>query len=101
MRPRLFRNCGCHLQVLKLPRAHHKRLRTANLLAKTFGENKRRTKVIPHFFTDKAALKLTYAVLLAVANKWRGVRMDVFTARQVEEFRKKTLIDSVEKQSAA
>jgi putative transposase len=89
------------LQVLKLPQAHHKRLRTANLLERTFGENKRRTKVIPHFFTEKAALKLTYAVLLAVANKWRGVRMDVFTARQVEELRKKTFIDSAEKQSAA
>ena len=89
------------LQVLKLPRAHHKRLRTANLLERTFGEHKRRTKVIPHFFTEKAALKLTYAVLLAVANKWRGVRMDAFTARQVEELRKKTFIDSSGKQSAA
>ena len=45
--------------------------------------------------------KLTYAVLLAVANKWRGVRMDAFTARQVEELRKRTFIDSSEKQSAA
>jgi putative transposase len=89
------------LQVLKLPREHHKRLRTANLLERTFGENKRRTKVIPHFFTEKAALKLTYAVLLAVASKWRGVRMDVFTVRQVEELRKKVFTDSAEKESAA
>lgn len=89
------------LQALKLPPAHHKRLRTANLLERTFGENKRRTKVIPHFFTEKAALKLTYAVLLAVANKWRGVRMDVFTARQVEELRKKVLTDSASEESAA
>jgi putative transposase len=89
------------LQVLKLPREHHKRLRTANLLERTFGENKRRTKVIPHFFTEKAAVKLTYAVLLAVASKWRGVRMDVFTARQVEELRTKVFTDSAEKESAA
>ena len=30
-------------------------------------------------------MKLSFAVLLAVANKWRGVRMDVFTARKVED----------------
>ena len=30
-------------------------------------------------------MKLSFAVLLAVANKWRGVRMDVFAARKVEE----------------
>ena len=33
------------LQVLRLPEAHHKRLRTSNLLERTFGELKRRTKV--------------------------------------------------------
>ena len=32
-------------------------------------------------------MKLSFAVLLAVANKWRGVRMDVFAARKVEELR--------------
>ena len=31
--------------------------------------------MIPHFFTEEAAMKLSFAVLLAVAN-WRGVRMD-------------------------
>ena len=33
------------LAVLKLPPAHHKRLRTANILERTFGEKKRRTKL--------------------------------------------------------
>ena len=61
------------LQALRLPAAHHKRLRTSNLLERTFGEHKRRTKVIPHFFTEEAAMKLSFAVLLAVAKKWRGV----------------------------
>ena len=41
------------LQALRLPAAHHKRLRTSNLLERTFGEHKRRTKVIPHFFTEE------------------------------------------------
>jgi putative transposase len=89
------------LQALRLPPAHHKRLRTANLLERTFGEHKRRTKVIPHFFTEQAAMKLSFAVLLAVAGKWRGVRMDVFTARQVEELRNELLPQPTSGESAA
>ena len=79
------------LQVLRLPEAHHKRLRTSNLLERTFGELKRRTKVIPHFFTEQAAIKLSFAVLLATASKWRSVRMDVFTIRRIEELRNEFL----------
>ena len=89
------------LQALRLPPAHHKRLRTSNLLERTFGEHKRRTKVIPHFFTEAAALKLSFAVLLAVTNKWRGVRMDVFTTRQIEEIRKEVLSEKSTEVSAA
>ena len=89
------------LQALRLPAAHHKRLRTSNLLERTFGEHKRRTKVIPHFFTEEAAMKLSFAVLLAVANKWRGVRMDVFAARKVEELRNELLPQGTSKESAA
>lgn len=89
------------LQALRLPVAHHRRLRTSNLLERTFGEHKRRTKVIPHFFTEEAAMKLSFAVLLAVANKWRGVRMDVFTARKIEELRTEVLPETTSKDSAA
>ncbi len=46
-------------------------------------------------------MKLSYAVLLAVANKWRRVRMDVFTARKVEELRNKLLPQLTSKESAA
>jgi len=46
-------------------------------------------------------MKLSYAVLLAVANKWRGVRMDVFTTRQLEELRKDILPEKTPKESAA
>ena len=75
--------------------------RTSNLLERTFGEHKRRTKVIPHFFTEEAAMKLSFAVLLAVANKWRGVRMDVFAARKVEELRNELLPQGTSEESAA
>jgi transposase-like protein len=75
------------LQVLKLPKPHHRRLRTSNCLERTFGEKKRRTKVIPHFFSERAAIKLVYATMLATTAKWRGIRMDVFTSRGINELR--------------
>ncbi len=56
------------LQALRLPPAHQERLRTANLLEPTFGGHKRWTQAIPHFFSEEAAMKLSFAVLLAVAN---------------------------------
>ena len=54
-----------------------------------------------HFFTEEAAMKLSFAVFLAVANKWRGVRMDVFTARKVEELRNELLPQLTSEESAA
>ena len=79
--------------------AHHKR--DLELLERTFGELKRRTKVIPHFFTEQAAIKLSFAVLLATASKWRGVRMDVFTIRRIEELRNEFLPKSTSEETSS
>jgi putative transposase len=72
------------LQCLKLPIEHHKRVRTTNLLERLFGENRRRVKVIPHFFTEQAGMKLVYATLLAGSRTWRGVRMDPHISRALD-----------------
>ena len=71
--------------------------RTSNLLERT--SESTNVEVIPHFFTEEAAL--SFAVLLAVANKWRGVRMDVFAARKVEELRNELLPQGTSEESAA
>lgn len=63
------------LTVLKLPKELRRIMRTTNLLERLFGENRRRTKVIPHFFEERAAMKLVYATLVAASEKWRGVTM--------------------------
>lgn len=89
------------LVVLKLPPAHHKRLRTSNMLERTFGEKKRRTKVIPHFFTENAALKLSYATMLAVSNKWRGLAMDAFTAARIDSLIREVFTGSEKQNSVA
>jgi len=73
------------LQCLKLPKVHHKRTRTTNLLECLFGENRWRVKVVPHFFAEKAALKLVYATMLAASRKWHGVTMDAFATQAIDE----------------
>ena len=46
-----------------------------NLLERTFGEGKRRTKVIPRFPTESAGLRLLYATLITASRSWKGIRM--------------------------
>src|SRR5207249_11635391 len=56
-----FEACIAHL---RLPIAHRKVIRTTNLLERLFGEERRRTKVIPHAFGERPVLKLMYAALI-------------------------------------
>jgi len=63
------------LTYLRFPQAHWKVIRTSNLLERTFGEGKRRTKVIPRFPNESACLRLLYATLITASRSWKGVRM--------------------------
>lgn len=53
-----FEACITHL---RFPLAHRQAIRTTNLLEQLFGEERRRTEVIPHAFGERAMLKLMYA----------------------------------------
>jgi len=57
------------LTYLKFPKAHWKAIRTSNLLERTFGEGKCRTKVIPRFPTESAGLRLFYASLITASRR--------------------------------
>jgi putative transposase len=79
------------LVVLKLPLKHRRVVRTTNLLERLFGENRRRTKVIPRFFQEGAAMKLIYATLVAASRKWRGVEITTVMYRELSELRDQVL----------
>ena len=51
------------IAYLRCPRVHHKRIRTTNLLERSFLDERHRTKVIPRFFTEKSCLKPPSALL--------------------------------------
>jgi putative transposase len=57
---------------LKFPLAHRRAIRTTNLLERLFGEERRRTKVIPHAFGERAILKLMYGALIRAAELSAG-----------------------------
>lgn len=72
---------------LRCPSVHHRRIRTTNVLERAFVEQKRRTKVIPGFWTEKSCLKLVFATLWQTSQRWRGVRMSEFEQQQLLQLR--------------
>jgi putative transposase len=79
-----FEACIAHL---RFPLGHRRAIRTTNLLERLFGEERRRTKVIPHAFGERAVLKLMYAALIRAAERWRGIRITEFELRQLRAIR--------------
>ena len=79
-----FEACIAHL---RFPLAHRRAIRTTNLLERLFGEERRRTKVIPHAFGERAVLKLMYAALIRATERWRGLKMTEFELRQLKAVR--------------
>jgi transposase-like protein len=79
-----FEACIAHL---RFPLGHRRVIRTTNLLERLFGEARRRTKIIPHAFGERAVLKLVYAALIRAAEHWRGIRITEFEQRQLRAIR--------------
>ena len=72
---------------LRFPLGYRRAIRTTNLLERLFGEERRRTKVIPHTFGERAVLKLMYAALIRAAERWRGIKISGFEQRQLKAIR--------------
>jgi transposase-like protein len=84
-RPQLDKRAG-ELELPAIPLRARKRIRTTNLLERTFVEVRRRTKVIGRFPGETSALSLIWAVLELSSRAWRGVRMSPKTSRRSNDF---------------
>jgi transposase-like protein len=73
---------------LRCPAIHHKRIRTTNLLERSFLEERRRTRTIPRFFSEKSCLKLVFATLWRASQRWQGVRMSDIERQQLKLLRR-------------
>lgn len=63
------------LAYLRCPLAHHKAIRTTNLLERASQERCWRTKVLPHFFTEETCLKLVFSAFWHTTQRGRHVTM--------------------------
>lgn len=93
-----FEACIAHLQ---LPIAHRRVTRTTNLLERLFGEERRRTKVIPHAFGERPVLKLMYAALIRASESWKPIVITEFELRQLEQLREHLNRNHVERTASA
>jgi transposase-like protein len=84
------------LTYLLFPKEHQRRLRTTNLLERTFEESRRRTKVIPRFPGEQSCLTLIYAALITAARTWRGIPMTPKILRALDKMRVVTPVTAKE-----
>ncbi len=73
---------------LRFPAGHHARIRHSNFIERTFGETRRRVKVIGRLPGERSCLGLVWAVLDRASRGWRGVVMTPVAVRQLQELRR-------------
>jgi putative transposase len=76
---------------LRFPREHWPRIRHTNLLERTFGETRRRTKVIGRLPGERSCLTLVWAVLDRASKGWRGLTYTPAATRLLQDLRHQLL----------
>ncbi|MBS4728248.1 transposase [Mycobacterium sp. SM1] len=73
---------------LRFPREHWARVRHSNFIERTFGETRRRVKVIGRLPGEHSCLKLVWAVLDRASAGWRGFTMTPAGLRLLQDLRR-------------
>lgn len=76
---------------LRFPLEHHKRVRHSNFIERTFGETRRRVKVIGRFPGETSCVSLVWAVLDRAARGWRGFTLTSTGLRILQDLRRALL----------
>jgi len=76
---------------LRFPREHQRRIRHSNFIERTFGETRRRVKVIGRLPGEVSCLSLVWAVLDRASRGWRGFTMTSDGTRQLQDLRRALL----------
>jgi transposase-like protein len=92
------RPCQPQLVYLRFPAEHHKRIRHSNLIERTFGETRRRVKVIGRLPGEHSCLSLVWAVLDRASKGWRGLTMSPKALRHLQDLRRQLLEPPAEQQ---
>ena len=73
---------------LHFPIEDRERVRHTNLLERTFGESRRRTKVIGRLPGERTCLALVWAVLDRASKGWRGLQRSPASVRLLQDLRR-------------
>lgn len=76
---------------LRFPAEHHHRIRHSNFIERTFGETRRRAKVIGRFPGETSCISIVWAVLDRASRGWRGLTMTATGLRQLQDLRRSLL----------
>ena len=76
---------------LRLPAEHWRRTRHTNFIERTFGETRRRTKVIGRLPGERSCVSLVWAVLDRASRGWRGVTQTPAGLRLLQDLRRQLL----------
>ena len=76
---------------LRFPAEHHHRIRHSNFIERTFGETRRRAKVIGRFPGETSCISIAWAVLDCASRGWRGLTMTPAGLRQLQDLRRSLL----------
>lgn len=76
------------LALHQLPWWHRKFVRTTNLIERSFVEERRRTKTLPRFFTEKSCLRLVYATLIRAATRWQRIAITRLERQKLDVLRR-------------
>jgi len=76
---------------LRFPIGHHRRIRHSNFIERTFGETRRRVKVIGRLPGEASCLNLVWAVLDRASRGWRGLAMTPPGTRLLADLRHQLL----------
>jgi putative transposase len=76
---------------LRFPAEHWRRIRHSNLIERTFGETRRRVKVIGRLPGEQSCLSLIWAVLDRQSKGWRGLTMTPKALRHLQDLRRELL----------
>lgn len=89
----LLDDADASLNHLYVPQRHQPYVRTSNLAERAFEEERRRTKVIPHLWDEGSVVKLVFAVLIRVSDRWGKKCFSEFEQQQLRSLRRQRHLD--------
>lgn len=97
----LERDLGSLFEHLRFPVEHWKRIRHSNFIERSFGETRRRVKVIGRLPGETSCLTLVWAVLGRASRGGRGFTMSTVALRRLQDLRREHLAPATRKEAVA